>query len=586
MKVHHTVISKRYFPTLIVASLSTISIYILMLTDSIIAGNVIDVYAVAAITLVSPMISFIIFVCYVLSSGAMLTASFHRGKADDEEANNIFVHGMLLCLVAGIVLSTIMIVFKSEILSIWHISKNTAEYANGYYSGIVMLPIFMAINLMFYNMIIEKGREKICFIVGISEAAVKIILSLCLVSSTGVIGLSLSSTISMAAGTLVFLIYYIISIRKTEHKFKWKGIKPGSFKDILVVGFNDSMDGFLMTILPWTISLYLIFSFGDDRIILFTVIINAVNLIGSFLAGHAHTMELLICLYYGENNLHGVRKIMKLSKRTVLIVSLIIVVCFMIFADFIPLLYGITSPAERLEAARALRIFTVYLPFYCIEYTYFEYYGCVGHAAYSMTFLALLIYVLPVALMIIGGQTIGIYGAWCGMGMGYVAAFLVDHLACMIIGKRNGAQLKGKLLLKKSDLDRQFSYDIDGTADQVIEAVEKMDKDLSGMNIPEAVGLKIQLFMEELGMQAVGRQKEGSFQIEYTVMLDKEPTLIFRDNGILVDEVREAEELNSVSLRSYILAQLACSADNCYRPAGERNRTIFHIETNTDGESM
>ena len=582
MKVKQSIISKRFLPVLAASTLSTMSTYILMLTDSIIAGNMIGTDAVMAITLISPIVSFILFVCYVLSSGTALAASYHRGRADDAAVNNVFSHGMAVSVEVGILMCAVMFLFKDQLLSIWHISRGAMAYAEEYYTGVILLPLFMGVNLLLYGLFIGKGKEKMCFAVGITEAVVNVGLSLLLTPKVGIIGISGSSTISMAAGTAVFVGYYLLVMRKKTDVFKWNGTDLKTLKDILLIGFNDSMDGFLMIFLPGTVSLYLIYTFGADNILIFTVVINAINLIGAFLAGLADTMELLVCLYYGENNLHGVKQIIKMSLKIVFYVSVFIVVGFLIFANNIPLLYGITDPASRLEAARALRIFTVYLPFYCVEYTYFEYYGCVGHTAYSILSLALLIYVLPVACMIAGGAAFGIYGAWMGMGFGYVVSFAVDMLMARQIGKKKGALQRGEFLLTKKDLDQQFFYDIEASADNVSRTAEAADAEFARADIPYKARTAAEVIMEEMGMQAVQRQEESSFMIEYTAMFNDEPTLIIRDNGEKIDEIRAAKELRTASLRSDILANLAGSAESKYNPAGENNRTIYHLEKNDD----
>lgn len=577
MNGKRSIISKRFLPVLVASTLSTMSTYILMLTDSIIAGNLLGTDAVMAITLISPIVSFVVFVCYVLSSGTALAASVHRGRADDAAVNNVFSHGMAVSVEAGLLMSVIMFLFRDQLLSIWHISASAMVYVQDYYNGVILLPLAMDVNLLFYGLFIGKGKEKICFAVGGAEAVINILLSLILTPRAGIIGISGASTISMAAGPAVFIVYYLRVIRKKSDVFKWKGADLKTLKNILLVGFNDSMDGFLMIFLPGTVSLYLIYTFGAENILIFTVVINAVNLIGAFLAGLADTMELLVCLYYGENNLHGVRQIIKMSLRIFFYISVIIVICFLIFADSIPLLYGITDPASRFEAAKALRIFTIYLPFYCVEYVYFEYYGCVGHTAYSIVSLALLIYVLPVMCMIAGGAVFGIYGAWMGMGTGYVVSFILDQFIARQIGREKGYVQRGKFFLRKKDLDQQFFYNIEASAKNVSAATAKADKEFAKADIPYKYRTRAELFMEEMGMQAIERQDEGSFLIEYTVMFNNGPTLIIRDSGEKIDEIQAIKELPDASLRNNILANLASSGEGKYNPAGENNRTIFRL---------
>ena len=132
-----TVISTRFWNIFVASIASIVLAYILVLTDNVVAGQIIGDEAVAAMTLIFPVFTMILFVAYLISDGLVMLASYAQGKGDREEVDRLFSLGIILSVCCGIIFCATLFFFREEILSFWEISPELKFFANEYYSGII-----------------------------------------------------------------------------------------------------------------------------------------------------------------------------------------------------------------------------------------------------------------------------------------------------------------------------------------------------------------------------------------------------------------------------------------------------------------
>ena len=92
--IKKTVISPRFIDSIA---------YILVLTDNIVAGQFVGDDAVAAMTLVLPIFTMILFVAHLISDGLVMIASYAQGKGDRAEVDRLFSLGIILSVCCGII---------------------------------------------------------------------------------------------------------------------------------------------------------------------------------------------------------------------------------------------------------------------------------------------------------------------------------------------------------------------------------------------------------------------------------------------------------------------------------------------------
>lgn len=99
-----TFCSGKFHCLLLTASVSMGMEYLMLLSDSIIIGNIFGEAAIAASNLVSPIFSVSVFVSSLISIGTSMLYAYEMGKFQKDRANQLFGQGVILALASGIAL--------------------------------------------------------------------------------------------------------------------------------------------------------------------------------------------------------------------------------------------------------------------------------------------------------------------------------------------------------------------------------------------------------------------------------------------------------------------------------------------------
>ena len=207
-----SVISERFKSILTAATFSMATSYLLVLSECIIAGNMIGEEAVAAIALVAPVIPFLQFIGEMIAAGTFALISYAGGKGDEEEINRLYSQAMTLAVAVGFVLTLLFVVFRVQILSYWDVSADLMTYADAYYAGVMIRPIIAFVELFLMPLLLIEGQEKRNLIASAVKIIAGIALEIVLCNSLGLFGISLAAVCITGSLCLHFRRYF---------RFKW-----------------------------------------------------------------------------------------------------------------------------------------------------------------------------------------------------------------------------------------------------------------------------------------------------------------------------------------------------------------------------
>lgn len=568
-----TVISTRFWSVFVASTASIISAYILTLTDNIVAGQFVGDDAVAAMTLIFPVITMILFIAYLISDGLCMMISYAQGNNDRAEVDRLFSLMIILAVGSGIIFFAALYFLREELLSFWEISPHLKFYAEEYYSGIIFLALLNIINISIYTFFFTDGMERACLVASGAAFVVNVILDIVLCQFIGVRGIGIATTLGTLAS--IFLqIYYLTGGRSQVH-FKWYWNLQKTWQGI-VYSFYHTVDTLCISILPVLMSMEVINYFGEEKLIVVTVAVNLMTLILGIYTGLIDCMQPMTCQYHAENNLHSVIKTMRLVMSVTVAVSLIMTFAGMIFADFLPLMFGVTDENLADEVAVAMRYFLPFTVFLGCTQMLGNYYIYIEKMNYGAFIKFLLLLILPVAAMffsgnfaltILGRFTMNIF--WLSIGSSFLAAYLINYF-----------WLKGRaglLMIDAKDLNRQLSYDINATVEEVTALTQKIDEDLTRRGVDAKTKNKIVLCVEEFGRHAAERAKENIFQLEIAILLNDKTTLIIRDNGEPYDVIKIAQE-GQYNFREFFIERTTSNfLQTNYISNGDENRVTLQF---------
>ena len=563
-----TVISTRFRSVFAAAMFSMASAYVLILTDNVAAGQLVGENAVVSMTLVFPLITFIIFISYLIADGLAMMLSYAQGRGDREQVNQLFSMGVLLAVGVGLAFVAGMFFFRENLLAFWAISPQLMGYTRDYYNGLLFYAPLMFLNVFFYTVFVAEGQERVCVVGAVCTFVVNALLDIVLCLQIGVMGVGIATSCGLLAAVLVQL-YFLGGGRSRLH-FCWYW----NTKDVLygvVYSAYHSLDTLLLSLLPVALSSCVISHFGEEHMIVVTVAVNLLTLIIALYTGLVDCLQPMICQYHAEENLHSIQKTMDIGIRATVLISLLFTTLGMALAGFLPLLFGVQSEQMIAETEAAVRCFLLFIVFLGCTLMYSNYYIYIEKRNYGAVLKVLLLLGFPYVGMEMGARC-SMNEMWLGTGAGFVLAYVFNLW---------WSGSKGKLFLDKEKLARQYSYDVDCTMEKVVALSRQVAEDMAVADITTQQRNLLTVLVEEIGTHASRRAKDKPFQMEFSILLGEKNasdlTLIVRDNGSPYDIIKTAQQ-GKFSYQDYFIESITV---NCLRRAylvsGDENRMILRI---------
>ncbi|MBQ1615451.1 MAG: polysaccharide biosynthesis C-terminal domain-containing protein [Selenomonas sp.] len=563
-----TVITTRFWHVFKASMFSMLSAYLLILTDNITAGHLVGEQAVMGVTLVFPLVTFIIFMSYIIADGLAMKLSYAQGRGDRQQVDRLFSMGIILACAVGIVFTGGMYFFRETILSFWQISPQLLDYARDYYEGLYLYAPFTFVNVFLYTVFVAEGQAQVCVQGAVCTFVVNFILDILLCIKIGVIGVGIATTCGLAVAVLV-QIYYLRGSRSRLH-FSWYW----NIKEVLGgiwYSCYHSLDTLLLALLPVALTSCVLTHFGEEHIIVVTVVVNLLTLIIALYTGIVDCLQPMVCQYHAEQNLHSIQKTMGIGIKTTVGISLLITLLAMALAEVLPLVFGVKDAVMVHETGAAIRCFLLFTVFLGSTLMYSNYYIYIEKRNYGAFLKIMLLLGLPYIGMECGAAY-SFYGLWLGTGAAFLAAFVLNYLL---------AGRQGWLFLDKAQFSRQYSYDINSVKEEVMGTVRQMEEVLTARNIPSFRRMLLMLCIEEIGLHAAERAAGKNFQLEISLLLGREVTdkitLIVRDNGQPYDILKAVQE-GRYSFREYFIDSVTTRLSYCrYLASGDENRLMLEI---------
>lgn len=568
-----TVITTRFWSVFLASMFSMVSSYLLILTDNVVAGQMVGEDAVMGMTLVFPVVTTITFISYLIADGLVMLYSYAKGRGDREEETRLFSLGIILSVVTGILFTVIFAGFREEILSFWDISEHLRIYAHDYYTGLLLFAPAMYIDTFLYTVFIAEGNEKVCVVASVVSFAVNVVLDVVLCVHLGVFGIGIASTAGLIASTLVQL-WYLTGGRSQLRVIWYFDLR----KTLMGVwySFYHAVDTLLLAILPVILSAFVLTRFGEESIIIVTVGMNLLELVIAVYTGMVDCLQPMVCQYHAENSLHSIKKTMDVGMFATVAVSLVMAALGILFDRYLPFLFGVKETEMTQEIAEAMRCFLPFMAFLGSTLMYSNYYVYIEERNYGAFLKTILMLVFPLAGMYLGAM-VSMNGMWLGMGISFIAAFLLNWA----LTHRWPGSRKGLLLMDDRALKQQFSSDFDSTPESVTDLIRKAG-DRIQVFVTDTNKCDLLLFlMEQLGLHAAERAGKEPFQLEVSVFPADTGTnsvrMIVRDNGTPYD-IFEAVSEGTTSQREALIDSLTADIESRqYVESGDENRLMLQM---------
>lgn len=522
--------------------------YLMLLSDSIIAGFFIGESGVAGINAITPVTAVVTFFGDLVSTGVGIVFTREVGAMRKRRADEIYGQGLIVSIGIGLISALLIFAFQNVYFSVSGIKGEILEKALQYYK---FLPVnaFLTIVIFYLEQMVYSDGDELCNnICYVFQIGGNIICSVILTKYLGMTGIILGSVIGNGLGILTCF-WHFFRKKNTLH-FVWHL----SFKDFLLTSKYSIVDSSVY--ICWGLMDFVMIGFisrayGDTGLIALAVVVSLIEF-GVVMDGVGMAMQPLIGTYFGEKNHKLIKRVMRSGVKAAIIEGAAATLLIMIFAKQFCGLFGVTEGASLSAAMTAIRIVSLGFIFCSTVSLTTSYYMLIDRIGMATCIACLQNGLLYVLLPILGSLLFGINGLWAGFVIApiltLICAFLFVYLR---FGKENFP-----FLLKDMDseivvMDDKLTPDNAGKlSGQVKDALLSR-----GYRKEEAV--RAALFTEEICLTVL--EKNGRVKmpvlIEFSLFFEEGSVLIIeRDSGKLFDITDP--DLHIEGLSSMILSGL------------------------------
>jgi len=403
--------------------------YVLVLSDSIIAGRVLGETALGAVNLLMPLFSCVSFFTWLLAVGTSIVCSDAIGRLQRDRAAHLAGQGLVAACLMGLVLALALSLGLEPYFAFMSPDAATRALALSYGRWYPLVAALESVDMLVLYLVYAHGGRRECIVSYVAQTLVNVALSYALceglfgLPALGMAGISIGTAAAYATG-LVLLAPAVLT-RRYGLRFSPRFL-PGDFLLSLRASLGDASAGLFHALLFLVVDKYCIGHYGTESLPVVAVVFCIVRLT-VFFNGVGIALQPLETVYHGEGNELAVRRLVRFASVVSLAEGVLLTGLVLIAPEILVSVMGIDDPACAREAVHAVRLTVVGLAGYAITYLLNSHYQYVGCPNRSVLLTALSFLGVPALLMFAFGFFFGMTGVFLAVAVGplvALAAFL------------------------------------------------------------------------------------------------------------------------------------------------------------------
>lgn len=561
---------QKFSSMLISGTFTKAVMYLMLLSDSIIAGYFIGASGVAGINAITPVTAIVTFFGDLVSTGVGIVFARETGAMRKDRADKIYGQGLIISIGMGLLSALLIFVSRDMYFAVSGITGDILNNALEYYR-LVPINAFLTIVIFYLEQMVYSDGDELCNNICYGfQIGGNVILSIILTKFFGMTGIILGSVIGNALGILVCC-WHFFRRCNTLH-FVWHL----SIKDFLLTSRYSIVDSSVY--ICWGLMDYVMIShvsghYGENGLITLAVVVSLIEF-GVVMDGVGMAMQPLIGTYFGEGNPKLIKRVMKSGIKASIIEGAAATLLILIFAKQFCALFGITDGEALAPSIAAIRIVClgfVFCSLVSLTTSYYMLIDRIGMATAIACFQNGLLYII---LPITGSLLFGFYGMWAGFVVAPAVALTTAMLFVFFRFKKDNFPF----LLKSLESDIEV---LDGTLtpDAAVALSKEVSDSLLARQYPAGEANRAALFVEETGLTILDMNSNSKKPVlmELSLFFEEDSVLIIeRDSGKLFDLTDPDVQVKGLS--GFILSGLMAShQEKAYLVTTGYNRNMLRF---------
>ncbi len=409
MDLNHQSRFKLFVHYVILSSISFLGMSLYVFVDTYFIANGIGQDGLVALNIILPSYSlFINAIAIWLSVGIGTLFAIQKNK-DTKQAHALVMHGFVIGLVSGVVVSIVGIVFAKPMLYAFGGRQEALQMAINYQRILYLFAPLFILSRIGGALVLNDGNPKLATQAMLASAGANIVMDFILiyVFRMGMVGAAL------ATGIAPIMSFIILSRHKASFKLVNVKHKLKTYLSILNVGFSSAIGEWSLGVVMIVTNILLLNFNGNEGIAAYGIMLNLSIIYTAFLYGVGHAMQPLISHYFGKNKERDTKKILFYG----LVLNTILAIFFYAFSlifdtILIELFNAQNNQLLQTIASSGFRLYFLSLIPLAINIAWITYYNSILKTKWAFVLSMLRGLGLVNVMLLVLPQWLGMQGIW------------------------------------------------------------------------------------------------------------------------------------------------------------------------------
>jgi len=433
-------IRKLFRQMMVTQIVSSMTVTLCMLIDSIMIGRFLGVDAMAAYGYTQPVLLAFAAPGAMISAGVQVVCGKTMGSGDREGTDACFTVSAALTALISLVGLAVVLLFAGPICTLLGaglpgpenpVFALTKQYLTGFILGV---PAFLTAQIMVPYMQMSGSRARlVAAVLLMTVSDVVFDLLNVFVFHGGTFGMGLASSLSYYAAVAVGLGYFLR--RDCLFHLRRDGLRRDTLRAILADGVPTVVNQLSLVLLVLLLNRLLRAVGGNLAVAAYSVVSTVSNLCYAFSSGIASVALMLAAIFRADEDRSSLYTLVKIMRRSAVTVLAAVTAAVLLLARPMVALFLADNPGAVSLAAAGLRLFSLCLVPCALNTAFKFYYQGIGRVRLMEGISVLQNFLLP-ALAALGlSRLFGTTGVWLSFLCGEGATLL---LICLYVWRVSG----------------------------------------------------------------------------------------------------------------------------------------------------
>lgn len=381
--------------------------------DGVFVSNCVGSDAFAAVNLIMPIIMILGSVGFMIGTGGSAIVSKTLGEGKKEKANEYFSMLVYLCVVSGVILSVIGIIFTGPIAVLLGAKGSIAKDCVTYGRTVFFMLTGLFLQNAFQSFLVVAEKPKLGLFVTVLAGFTNMFLDFLFVYVLrfGVFGAALATGISQFVGSVIPIIYFASGknnvLKLTKCRFN---------KDIIIKtcinGSSEMVTNMSMSLVNILYNMQLMKYIGTNGVVAYGIIMYVGFIFVGTYMGYAVGSAPVISYHYGAGNKDELKNLFKRSLTIIIVSSVVMTLIAEIIAGYLAGIF-VSYDNNLLELTiEAIRIYAVSYLISGINIFASSFFTALNNGVVSAVISFMRMFVFQIVMILLLPVVLGISGIW------------------------------------------------------------------------------------------------------------------------------------------------------------------------------